>query len=298
MSAENTQNTPMQGKICLVTGANSGIGLVTARELSAQGAQVLMICRSQAKGEAAAAEIEQATGARPQLYLADLSDLAQVKRVAEEIKRDHAHLDVIVNNAGGHFPKPIKSAQGHEMTLALNHLNYFLLTHHLTPLLEAAEAGRIVNVASRAHEKSALDLDDLGFERRSTFKIPLVGPFIVYGTSKLLNVLFTLELARRLKAQGSKVTVNCLHPGVVRTGFGRDYGGLFNLATRVFGLVSITPEQGAQTSLYLATSPEVEGKSGGYYDKCAPISPSAVALNEDNASRLWTLSEALCAEFM
>jgi len=289
----------MSGKVCVVTGANSGIGLVTARELSAQGAEVLMVCRSAEKGEAAAAEIEAATGRRPKLFLADLSDLAQVKRVAEELKAQHEVIDVLVNNAGGHFPRYIESAQGHELTLALNHLSYFLLTHHLLPALEASEAGRVVSVASRAHEKGSLDLEDLSFTRRSgIFKLPLVGPFIVYGTSKLLNILFNTELSRRLKESGSRVTANCLHPGVVRTGFGRDYGGLFNLATRVFGLISITPEEGAQTSLYLATSPEVEGLSGGYYDKCKAIEAKPVALDPSNASELWALSEELCADYL
>ena len=288
----------MNGTVCLVTGANSGIGLVTARELSARGAEVLMICRSAEKGEAAVSEIETQTGHRPTLYLADLSDLSQIKRVADEVKASHERIDVLVNNAGGHFPKYIESAQGYELTLALNHLNYFLLTHHLLPLLEASPAGRVVSVASRAHEKGSLDLDDLSFQRRKTFGIPLIGPFIVYGTSKLLNILFTVELARRLKAQGSKVTANCLHPGVVKTGFGRDYGGIFNLATRVFGLISITAEEGARTSLYLATSPEVEGLSGGYYDKCKQIQAKPDAVNPEYASRLWSISEELCAGFM
>ena len=156
----------------------------------------------------------------------------------------------------------------------------------------------MVNVASRAHKKGSLDLDDLFFKRRKTFGLPLIGPFIVYGTSKLLNILFTTELARRLKEQGSKVTTNCLHPGLVRTGFGRDYGGLFNLATRVFGLVSITPEEGAQTGLYLSTSPEVEGLSGGYYSQCEQIQANPDAVNPEYAARLWALSEELCAEYM
>ncbi|MBM4291169.1 MAG: SDR family oxidoreductase [Deltaproteobacteria bacterium] len=289
----------MTGKVCLVTGANSGIGLVTARELCARGAEVLMVCRSAEKGAEAAAEIEAATGRRPRLYLADLSDLAQVARVAREVKAEHARLDVLVNNAGGHFPRYMESAQGYELTFALNHLSYFLLTHHLLPLVEAAPAGRVVCVASRAHEKSALDLDDPFFKRRARlFQTPLVGAFLVYGTSKLLNVLFTRELARRLKARGSAVTVNALHPGVVRTGFGKDYGGLFNLAARALGLVSISPEQGARTSVYLATSPEVAGVSGGYFDKCREVQPSATARDPAQAARLWALSEGLCEGFM
>ena len=302
MSAARPPQPPpqdMTGKICLVTGANSGIGLVTARDLCARGAEVLMICRSQQKGTEALDELESATGRRPRLYLADLSDLAQVKRVAEEIKSNHPRLDVLVNNAGGHFPSYMESAQGYELTFALNHLSYFLLTHHLLPLVEAAEAGRVVCVASRAHEKSALDLSDPFFKRRARlFKTPLVGAFLVYGTSKLLNVLFTRELARRLKERGSRVTVNALHPGVVRTGFGKDYGGLFNLAARVLGLVSITPEQGARTSLYLATSPEVAGVSGAYFDKCKEVQPSATARDPEQAARLWALSEELCVGFM
>lgn len=288
----------MKGKICLVTGANSGIGLVTARELSKRGAEVLMICRSADKGENAQSQIEAETGRRPTLFLADLSDLAHIKRVAQEIKQAYTHLDVLVNNAGGHFPKYMESAQGYELTFALNHLNYFLLTHHILPLLEAAPAGRIVSVASRAHEKGSLDLEDLFFTRRKTFGIPLIGPFIVYGTSKLLNILFTTELARRLQEQGSKVTANCLHPGVVRTGFGRDYGGIFNLATRVFGLISITAEEGAQTSLYLATSSEVDGLSGGYYDRCKQIQAKPDAVHPEYAARLWALSEEYCADYL
>jgi retinol dehydrogenase 12 len=281
----------MSGQRCLVTGANSGLGLITAQSLCARGAEVALLCRSEARGREAVEHIERATGGRPELFLADLSDLAHIDRVASELTERYDRLDVLVNNAGAYFPKYLESAQGHEMTFALNHLGYFALTQRLLPLVKAALSGRIVNVASRAHRMSALDFDDLHFRRRK------YRPFVVYGTSKLLNILFTRTLAKRLKAEGSSVTANCLHPGVVRTGFGHDYKSLFSTLARLVSPFLMSPEEGAKTSIYLASSPEVSGVSGSYFAKSQEVRPKRQALDDEAAERLWTLSASLVADF-
>ena len=280
----------LNGKKVLITGANSGIGLVTAQALAARGASISIICRSEPKGLATCDQIEADTGHRPHLFIADLSDLAQVQRVANEVRETLTSLDVLVNNAGAYFPRWMPSAHGYERTFALNHLGYFLLTHHLTPMI--SDGGRIVNVASRAHRRAKLDLNDLEFKSRR------YSSFMVYSTSKHLNILFNQALARRLKEEGRGITANCLHPGVVRTGFGQDYKGLFSILTQVFGLFFISPEKGAQTSIYLASSSEVEGLSGGYYDRCTQIQPRADALDETLADTLWNKSLEYCKGFL
>ena len=275
-------------KVCLVTGANSGIGLATAKALSANGAQIIMVCRNEEKGRAAADEIASSTGHKPDLFLGDLSSVADTKRVAAEVCKAYERLDILVNNAGGYFPKRMESSEGLELNFALNHLGYFVLTQGLRPLLEATPSSRIVSVASRAHRMARLDLDDLCWQRRRYI------PFFAYGTSKLLNILFTRELARQL--EGTDTTVNCYHPGVVRTGFGQDYSGIFNLGTRLAGLFLLSPEQGAETGIYLATSDELASVTGKYFAKCRVVQPRPAGRNDEHARRLWQLSETFAAE--
>jgi NAD(P)-dependent dehydrogenase (short-subunit alcohol dehydrogenase family) len=275
----------IRGKRALITGATSGIGEVTARELLRRGAQVVMTTRSRAKGEAVAAALRaQVPGAQLELLEGDLSSMREVKRVAEECARRFDRLELLINNAGAVFAQREVTAEGLERTLATNHLSYFLLTRELLPLLKASAPARVVNVASNAHQRGRITFDDLQREKG------YLG-YGVYAQSKLANILFTRELARRLA--GSGVTATCLHPGVVATGFGMNRPGLLKLALTLVRPFFISPEEGAKTTLYLATSPEVEGESGGYYAHSKRATPSAAAQDDAAAARLWDQTEAL-----
>ena len=275
----------MAGKVCLVTGGTSGLGRVTAEALAAKGADVILVGRDPRKAEAAVAEIRAATG-NPAVsaLVADLSSQAEVRRLAAEFLRDHHRLDVLVNNAGAMFARRLETADGIERTFALNHLAYFLLTEMLLGALKAAPAGRVVNVSSMAHRGMRLDFDDL--ESRRNYRA-----FRVYGRSKLANLLFNAELARRL--EGTGVTANALHPGFVATNFVAGNGMLGWFFRRVASVAAIRPEDGARTSIYLASSPEVEGISGRYFIKEREARPSAAALDDAAARRLWAVSEAM-----
>ncbi len=283
--------TDMNGKVVVVTGATAGIGAVTARELARLGARVLGVGRNPAKCAAAAAEIRAATGnAQVDYLVADLSAQAEVRRVADEILSRAPRLDVLVNNAGAYMDRRQESPDGIELTFALNHLSYFLLTNLLWDALAAAPAGdtgagRVVNVSSAAHFGGRLDFDDLENRRRYS-------GFAVYSQSKLANVLFTYELARRLT--GTAVTANAVHPGFVATQFGHNNGGFLRAALQMvqrFG--ARTPEQGAATSIYLASSPEVAGVTGKYFVDQRAVKSSAESYDEAAAQRLWAISEAL-----
>lgn len=280
-----TQRTqqPMQGRICLVTGATAGIGEVTARELARMGAVVVGVGRSADRCADSARRIREATGsADVEFLVADLSQQAHIHRLADEFRRRYGRLDVLVNNAGAYFNTRQVSADGIEMTMALNHLNYFLLTHLLMDALKAGDRARIVNVSSDAHRMATIDFDDIEGQRRYS-------GWRMYGQSKLANILFTRELARRLNGAG--ITANALHPGFVATRFGHNNSGLTSLAMKALQKVAaLTPEQGAQTSLYLATSPEVAGVSGGYFNNRRAVSPSAAAQDDQAAARLWAWS--------
>jgi NAD(P)-dependent dehydrogenase (short-subunit alcohol dehydrogenase family) len=284
----------MRGKTCLVTGASNGIGKVTARELARMGARVVMAARNRERGEAALAEIRRASGNDSvHLLLADLSSQAEVRRLAADVLATYDALHVLVNNAGAMNTARTVTVDGYETTFATNHLAYFLLTHLLLDRIKASaragSAARIVNVSSRAHARSAMDFDDLQAERG-------YGIAGAYGRSKLANVLFTYELARRL--EGTGVTANTLHPGVVRTGFGKNSGGLLGNVVRVgisaVGVFFTSPDKGAETSIYLATSPEVEGVTGKYFVSCRETASSAASHDREAASRLWEISEQLC----
>jgi len=273
----------LDGKLCLVTGANSGIGLVTARELARKGSDVILACRRREQGEAAAREIESAVGRRPlALLVADFASLAEVHRLAEQVRSIGRPLDVLVNNAGLMLTERRVTADGFETTFAVNHLAPFLLTHLLREVL--VRNGRIVNVASRAHKRATLDFEDLQSERS-------FDGWRAYCRSKLCNLLFNAELARRLGSGG--VTANCLHPGVVATGFGRESSGLWRIALRLGRPFMISAEKGAETSIYLASSPAVRGVTGRYFAKCQTTEPSRAASDPAAAVRLWETSERM-----
>jgi len=278
----------LSGNVCLVTGATSGIGEVTARRLAGMGAAVTIVGRSAERAAATAARIKTTTGATVEILLADLSSQADIHRLANEFLARQNQLDVLVNNAGAVFLRRLESVDGIEMTWALNHMSYFLLTNLLLGALRAAAPSRIINVASDAHNGERINFDDPQFKAN-------YNGWRAYGQSKLANILFTVELARRL--DGAGVTANALHPGFVASNFGKNnsrlFGILIGLAQRV---AAISPEAGAETPVYLASSPEVAGVSGRYFDKCRALAPSAEAQDGAAAARLWQLSEALLTE--
>ncbi len=276
----------LRGKDFVVTGATDGIGKVTARELAKMGASVTIVGRNAAKGEAVVRELRQAAGHdRVGFVAGDLATQKGVRAAAAAIKGRLKKLDVLVNNAGAMFLKRELTEDGIERTFALNHLGYFLFTHELLDLLKASAPARVVTVASAAHQGQKLDLGDLqGAKSYSGYK--------AYGQSKLANIYFTYELAHRL--QGSNVTVNCLHPGFVASQFGNNTSGIFKLMIGWAKLVAaISEDDGAKTSVYLASSPAVQGVSGKYFDKCAAVSSSAVSNDADIARALWRESERL-----
>ncbi|MEP7291122.1 MAG: SDR family oxidoreductase [Chloroflexota bacterium] len=274
----------MSGKIILVTGATNGIGKAAALELAKQGNTVVIVGRNPAKTRETVEAIQQESGSSTvESLLADLSSLADVRRLADEFRQRYARLDVLINNAGAYNAQRSETVDGYETTFAVNHLAYFLLTHLLLDMLTASAPARIVNVSSGAHMGTKLNFDDL----QNTQNYGAAG-FRAYGQSKLANVLFTYELARRLAGTG--VTANVLHPGVVATGFGENNGGILRLVMKVMHRFSITPSKGAETILYLATSPEVEGITGKYWDKCKAIPSSPESYNEADQKRLWDVS--------
>lgn len=273
------------GKVCLLTGATTGIGRAAAEGLARTGLTLVLAGRDAARTEAAVEGVRRVSGNdRVEGLVADLSLGSEVRRLAAEFRARHRRLDVLVNNAGAIFTRREETAEGREKTLALNHLAYFLLTRELLDLLLASAPARVVNVASEAHRGTRLDFDDLDSRRRYS-------GLGVYGRSKLMNLLFTAELARRL--EGKAVTANALHPGVVATGFGGNTPGLFRTLVRIAQPFMLSPEKGARTLVYLATSPEVEGVSGKYFYRCREMRPSPAARDPESARRLWELSEQL-----
>jgi NAD(P)-dependent dehydrogenase (short-subunit alcohol dehydrogenase family) len=272
-------------KTCVVTGANSGIGKEIARGLAGEGWRVLMVVRSREKGEPARAEIMGSTGNRQvELLISDLSSQREVRELATAILDRSDRLDALINNAGLTLGKRILTEDGIETTFAVNHLAPFLLTNLLLDRLKQSAPSRIVNVASDAHRRGAIDFDDLSAERGYS-------AWRAYSQSKLANILFTRQLARRL--EGTGVTVTCLHPGVVRTGFGRQGSAFIRVGTRIAGVFLLSPKKGADTAIWLVTSSAVEGASGGYYEKRRLTEPSKPARDSAAAERLWRLSEEM-----
>jgi NAD(P)-dependent dehydrogenase (short-subunit alcohol dehydrogenase family) len=273
--------------IIVITGANSGIGKAAATELARRGAHVVMTARDKARGEAARDEIRRASGnGQVDLLLADFASLADVRALAGQLQQ-LPKIDVLVNNAGLMLSERTDTKDGFETQFQVNHLAPFLLTLLLIPKLAETPGARVVNVASNAHKRGGpLDFDDLQSKRSYV-------PFSVYSRSKLANILFTRELARRVADKG--ITTNCLHPGVVATGFAADGDatGLFALAMRLARPFMITPEKGAETIVYLATSPDVARTSGRYFASCREKTPAAIGQDDAAARRLWDESVKL-----
>jgi len=278
----------MSGKTCLVTGATSGIGKQTALRLAMLGATVVIAARDAARAEAVGEEIRlRVPLARVETLTADLSSLLQVRRLADEVRARYDRLDVLLNNAGVITMRRRLTGDGLETTFAINHLAPFLLTNLLRGLLERSAPARVVTVASAAHRQvRAIPWDHLATGAES-------GHGRAYPLSKLCNILFTAELANRL--DGTGVTANCLHPGFIRTSLGRDITGMSGAIVRLILRFQPGPATGALTSVYLASSPEVEQTTGGYFVKCKPAQPSLLAKSPDAAARLWALSEELVA---
>ena len=275
---------PMNGKVCVVTGASSGIGKAASLALARLGADVILVCRDKARGEAALAEVGAVAPASiRQLELADLSSLRDVRELAGRLSRLD-RLDVLINNAGLVLASRRVSADGFEYTFALNHLAPFLLTGLLREKLVASAPARVVTVSSAAHRAARLDLADL----------QLTGHFNgwrAYANSKLANILFTRELAIRLAGTG--VTANCVHPGTVNTRFGRDGSSMLRFGLGIGRRFLLSAAQGADTVVYLASSPDVAGATGGYYIKRRLRAPSGAARDPETAQRLWAISAEL-----
>jgi NAD(P)-dependent dehydrogenase (short-subunit alcohol dehydrogenase family) len=275
----------MKSKICLVTGANSGIGYVTTMELAKRGARVGMVCRSADRGEEARQNIiAQTQNDRIDLFICDFAVQSQIHTLAQEIKTKYERLDVLVNNAGLIGNERELTTDGLELTFAVNHLGYFILTNLLKDCLLKSPEGRIVNVSSEMHRFTKLDFDNLQSEKSYT-------SIKAYGISKLCNILFTKELAKRLK--GTNLVTNCLHPGAVATNFANKANGFLKFLFKFSKPIFLSPEQGARTVVYLATEDEAAQYNGEYWEKNKIKKPSLDALNEAYATKLWEISAEL-----
>jgi len=276
---------PLAGKVCLVTGASSGIGKVTARELARLGAKVILVCRSRERGERALLELNLALGSpRLHLLVADLSSQREVRRLAEEVRKNFETLHVLVNNAGINCRQRQLTCDGIERTLAVNHLAPFLLSRLLAELLAKNAPARIVNVGSAAYRYGRIDLEDPNLEKRYS-------PFAAYARSKLALLLASMELAERLQA--SRVSVNCLHPGLAATEIFRDHPPALRF---LFSVIGKSPERAARTSLFLAASPQVEGVTGRFFIGGRPAALARHAEDPELRRELWELSETLTRE--
>ena len=282
-----TLNTSMQGKVCIVTGANSGIGKATSLGLAQMGATVVMVCRDRTKGEEAQNEIKTKSGNNAiDLLLAELSSQDSIRQLVENFQQHYTQLDVLINNAGGVNLSRRDTVDGFEMTFAVNYLAPFLLTNLLLDKLKASAPARIVNVSSESHESGYIKMDDLQLEKKYRL-------MRAYGQSKLALVLFTYELARRL--QGTGVTANCLHPGFVATNIGQSGVGRVgrSIVKLIFSSLGIRPEEGAKTSIYLASSPDIEGVTGKYFVKSIPVRSAPISYDESLQRELWEESAKL-----
>jgi retinol dehydrogenase-14 len=281
----NNPNGGMGGKTVLITGGTSGIGKATAVAVAAMGADVVVVGRNPERGEAAVEEIRaQSHSEAVELILADLSVQSEVRRLADEFQERHDRLDVLANNAGLVQSKRTETEDSIETTLAINHLAPFLLTNLLLERLEESAPSRVITVSSEAQRWGNMDFEDIQSTRKYR-------GFPVYGMTKLANIMFTYELAERLKGTG--VTANCLHPGPVSTNFGKNNGGPMALFFRLGKPFMRSPEQGADTLIWLAVSPDVEGVSGKYFSDRKELEAKEIAYDEGARSRLWEVSEDL-----
>jgi NAD(P)-dependent dehydrogenase (short-subunit alcohol dehydrogenase family) len=275
----------MRGKTVVITGGTSGIGEIAAQQLARLGARIVLIARDAARGEATLARLrENGPKLAHMAHYADLTRLSEMKRVGEMIAEQEPRIDVLINNAGALFSSRRMTEDGLETTFALNHMSYFVLTELLLRRLAFSAPARIVNTSSAAHRRATLDLDDLQFARD-------YNGWKAYCRSKLCNILFTRELAGRL--EGTGVTANCLHPGFVATRFADESGGLLSRFIGLAKIMAISPEAGADTIVYLASSPDVARSSGLYFYKRRPVSPSLAAQDPKPAATLWSRSAAL-----
>jgi NAD(P)-dependent dehydrogenase (short-subunit alcohol dehydrogenase family) len=274
---------PLTDKIALVTGASSGIGKITARELARLGAHVVMVCRNAKKAAETRKEIIAQTGnENVTLLVADLALMQDVKRCAAEFNAQFPKLDILVNNVGMMPGKRTLTAEGFEISWATNHLASFLLTNLVIDKMVAADSARIINVSSEAHRLGDICFQDMNSPKKYS-------AFTAYCDSKLANIMFTYELSRRLEF--TNITANALHPGIVATKFGHEHTGSLKYLFVLARPFMISPEQGARTSIYLAASPEVAGQSGYYFSKMKPIKSAEITYNPNISHRLWTLSE-------
>jgi NAD(P)-dependent dehydrogenase (short-subunit alcohol dehydrogenase family) len=277
----------MQGKVVVVTGGTSGIGQVAAERLAGMGARIVLVARDKARADATLALLRKANGgAEHTAHLADLSSIAATKAVAAEIAAAEPRIDVLINNAGALFNHRQLSPDGLEMTFAVNHMAYFVLTEGLRERLAETPRARIVSTASAAHQGARLNMDDLQSEQGYS-------GFAAYGRSKLCNILWTREAARRFELAG--VTANCLHPGFVATRFGDRSGGLLQALMPLAKLMAISPDKGAETIVFLASSPEAMGVSGKYFYQSKAIDPTPEAQDDAVAAWLWAQSARLSA---
>jgi len=275
----------MRGKTVVITGGTSGIGQVAAEKLAGMGARLVLVARDKARGEAALARLrDRGPGIAHDIHYADLSRIPEMKRVAGEIAAAEPKIDVLINNAGALFNSRQTTSDGLEMTFALNHMSYYVMTHFLRGSLVAGAPSRVVNTSSDAHKGNALDFNDL--QSSNGYR-----GFKVYGRSKLCNILYTSELARRWAGTG--VTANCLHPGFVDTRFGDKSGGMFGVVIRVAKLFAISQEKGAETLVYLASSEDVAKTTGKYFYKCREATPTKEARDDGAAKKLWEESARL-----
>ena len=266
----------------LITGANSGIGKATAIELAAKGYRIVFIARSIEKADAVKKEIISSSGNKNvEFIIGDLLFLAEVRKSAEIFKEKYKNLDVLINNAGVCLPERKITPDGFEHMFQINHLSHFLLTHLLLDLLKKSDEPRIINVSSAGHKMGKFDPENLQSQKK-------FGSFATYCDTKLLNILFTFELAEKLK--GSGITVNALHPGVVRTNFAGELKGIFGLLNKMFKPFLISPKRGAETSVYLALSEEVKNVTGKYFEKCKVVVPKNDFINSANQMLLWEKS--------
>jgi NAD(P)-dependent dehydrogenase (short-subunit alcohol dehydrogenase family) len=275
----------MNGKVVVITGGTSGIGQVAAEKLAAMGARIVLIARDKSRADSTLARLRQfGPGVNHTVHFADVSRIGDVRRVAGEIAAAEPRIDVLLNNAGAMFYDRQVTVDGLERTFATNHMSYFVLTLALRPQLTADAPSRVVNTASDAHRGAKLDFDDLQCAKK--YKA-----FTAYGRSKLCNILFTRELARQFAGTG--ITANSLHPGFVNTRFADGGHGALYQALRVAKNFALTPDKGAETIIYLASSPDVAGVTGEYFAKCARATPTSEAQNDDSARRLWSETEKL-----